>query len=77
MRQEISQDDGVFADFSGRQFLCFSKRILTKGGCQVRPLEATVDNGEGKELRQGFCLSAFMRFLKCCIIVKGEGNAEM
>lgn len=56
-----------FADFSGRQFLRFSKRILTKGGCQARPLEATVDNGEEKELRHGFHLSAFMRILKCCI----------
>lgn len=66
VRQEISQDDGVFAEFSGRQFLCFSKQVLTRGGCQARPLEATVDNGEGKEPRQGFCISAFMPILKYC-----------
>lgn len=62
-----------FFFFSRRQFLCFSKRILTKGRCQGRPLEATVDNGKGKELRQGFRLSAFI--LKCCI-GKGWGKCR-
>lgn len=49
-----------FIFFSGRRFLCFSKRILTKGGCLARPLEAAVGNGEGKELFP--CLRFYAHF---------------